>query len=130
MSATWLGERVAAPDLKRLTSDAIQNKVAGPWGPNATFRFPARGGTGAIWIAVADTLEKNRTSFGEHATVTKVDADAKRVYLKDGTANKRKKSTIQTKSCRNHCQIWLFSLHHGCRLSSRVHERYQAPRDI
>ncbi|OAA47190.1 UDP-galactopyranose mutase [Beauveria brongniartii RCEF 3172] len=85
MNATWLGERVAAPDLKLLTSNAVQNKVAGPWGPNATFRFPARGGTGGIWIAVADTLEKSRTSFGEHATVTKVDADAKRVHLKDGT---------------------------------------------
>ncbi|KAM3523743.1 hypothetical protein NHJ13051_004931 [Beauveria bassiana] len=83
MNATWLGERVAAPDLKLLTSNAVQNKVAGPWGPNATFCFPARGGTGGIWIAVADTLEKSRTSFGEHATVTKVDADAKRVHLKD-----------------------------------------------
>lgn len=86
MNATWLGERVAAPDLKLLTSNAVQNKVAGPWGPNATFRFPAQGGTGGIWIAVADTLEKSRTNFGEHATVIKVDADAKRVHLKVGTS--------------------------------------------
>lgn len=61
--------------------------MAGPWGANATFRFPARGGTGGIWIAVANTLEKNKTSFGEHATVSKVDADAKKVYLKDGQSN-------------------------------------------
>lgn len=84
MNATWLGERVADPNLKSLTSDAVRNKVAGLWGPNATFRFPARGGTGGIWIALAKTLEQTRTKFGENATVTKVDADAKAVHLKDG----------------------------------------------
>lgn len=84
MNATWLGERVAAPNVKLLTKNAILNKVAGTWGPNATFRFPAQGGTGGIWIAVAQTLEKEKTYFGAHATVTKVDADAKKVHLKDG----------------------------------------------
>ncbi|KAG8404823.1 hypothetical protein J3459_016637 [Metarhizium acridum] len=88
MNATWLGERVAAPNVKLLTSNAVLNKVAGPWGPNATFRFPARGGTGGIWIAVANTLDKKKTIFGEHATVTRVDAHAKNVYLKDGTVVK------------------------------------------
>lgn len=84
MNATWLGERVAAPNLKLLTKNVLLNKVAGTWGPNATFRFPAQGGTGGIWIAVANTLKKENTSFGEQSTVTKVDADAKKVYLKDG----------------------------------------------
>lgn len=94
MNATWLGERVAAPNVKLLTSNAVLNKVAGPWGPNATFRFPARGGTGGIWIAVANTLDKHRTSFGQHATVTKVDADAKKVYLKDGESKVNPQSKI------------------------------------
>lgn len=85
MNANWLGERVAAPDLKLLTSNTLQKKVAGPWGPNATFKFPARGGTGGIWVAMADTLDKAKTQFGEHATVTKVDADAKKVHFKDGS---------------------------------------------
>jgi hypothetical protein len=84
MNATWLGERVAAPDVKLLTKNVILDKVAGTWGPNATFRFPAEGGTGGIWIAVASTLEKGKTYFGAHGTVTKVDAGAKKVYLKDG----------------------------------------------
>ncbi|OAR01725.1 hypothetical protein LLEC1_02844 [Akanthomyces lecanii] len=88
MNATWLGERVAAPNFKSLTSDVVRNKVAGPWGPNATFRFPARGGTGGIRIAPAKTLEQKKTKFGDHATVTKVNADTTSVHLKDGTVIK------------------------------------------
>ena len=84
MNATWLGERVAAPNVKMLTKNVVLNKVAGTWGPNATFRFPAKGGTGGIWIAVASTLEKEKTDFGAHATVTRLDAEAKKVHLKDG----------------------------------------------
>lgn len=84
MNATWLGERVAAPNLKQITKNVVLNKVAGSWGPNNTFRFPARNGTGGIWIAVAETLDEDKTNFGAHATVTNVDADGKKVYLKDG----------------------------------------------
>lgn len=84
MNATWLGERVAAPDVKLLMRNVILNKVAGSWGPNATFRFPANGGTGGIWIAVAKTLPSDKTRFGNDGAVTKVDADAKKVHLKDG----------------------------------------------
>lgn len=60
------------------------NKSAGNWGPNATFRFPARDGTGGIWIAVAKTLPKEKTLFGKQGEVTKVDADKKVVTLKSG----------------------------------------------
>ncbi|KAI4730326.1 FAD/NAD(P)-binding domain-containing protein [Aureobasidium sp. EXF-10728] len=88
MQCQWLGERVAAPDLKTVTKNVILNKTAGNWGPNATFRFPAEGGTGGIWIAVANTLPKEKTKYGDHATVTKVDADAHTVSLKDGTTIK------------------------------------------
>lgn len=84
MNATWVGERVATPNVKLLTRNVILDKVAGNWGPNATFRFPAEGGTGGIWIAVAKTLEERKKRFGAHGTVTKVDAEAKKVHLKDG----------------------------------------------
>ncbi len=85
MQCAWLGERVAAPDLKTVTKNVILQKTAGNWGPNATFRFPARDGTGGIWIAVAETLPRERTRFGAHGEVSKIDADAKMVILKDGT---------------------------------------------
>lgn len=84
MNATWVGERVAAPDVKLLIRNVVLDKVAGNWGPNATFRFPAEGGTGGIWIAVANTLEQKKTRFGAHGTVTKIDAKAKKAHLKDG----------------------------------------------
>lgn len=85
MQCEWLGERVAAPDIKTVTKNVILNKVAGGWGPNATFRFPARDGTGGIWIAVADTIPKEKKRFGKHGEVTKVDAEKKTVSLADGT---------------------------------------------
>ncbi|KAF1816315.1 UDP-galactopyranose mutase [Eremomyces bilateralis CBS 781.70] len=91
MQCAWLGERVAAPDLKSVTKNVILQKTAGNWGPNATFRFPARGGTGGIWIAVADTLPKEKTRFGAHGVVDKVDADNKKVTLQDGTTVKYQK---------------------------------------
>lgn len=87
MNATWLGERVAAPNVKLLTKNVVLNKVAGTWGPNNTFRFPARDGTGGIWIAVAKTLDEKKTKFGAHATVTRVDANENKVYLKDGESS-------------------------------------------
>lgn len=43
MSATWLGERVARPRTGEAGARARPS-----WGPNATFRYPASGGTGAI----------------------------------------------------------------------------------
>jgi protoporphyrinogen oxidase len=85
MQCQWLGERVAAPDLKTVTKNVILAKAAGGWGPNATFRFPAHGGTGGIWIAVASTLPKEKTRFGASGKVDKVDADKKEVSLADGS---------------------------------------------
>ncbi|KAI9189739.1 hypothetical protein H9P43_001172 [Blastocladiella emersonii ATCC 22665] len=82
MQCEWLGERVASPDLKLVVSNVVQNKVAGNWGPNATFKFPAHGGTGGIWKAVANTIPQNKFRFNSH--VVKVDAAKKLVTLKDG----------------------------------------------
>ena len=85
MQAEWLGERVAAPDVKNVMKNVILNKVAGNWGPNNMFRFPARDGTGGIWIAVSETLPKANKRYGKQGEVTKVDAAKKVVTLADGT---------------------------------------------
>ncbi|KAK5743528.1 hypothetical protein LTR17_002703 [Elasticomyces elasticus] len=85
MQCQWLGERVAAPNLKLVTKNVVLNKTAGNWGPNATFRFPAHGGTGNIWIKVAETLPKENTRFGDHGRVQLIDGEGKRVLLGDGT---------------------------------------------
>ena len=88
MQCSWLGERVAAPNLKALVNNVILDKVAGNWGPNATFRFPARDGTGGIWKAVADTLPDSKKRFGKSGSVTTVDAAGHKVTLEDGTTIK------------------------------------------
>ena len=91
MQCQWLGERVAAPDIKTVTKNVILQKTAGNWGPNATFRFPAHGGTGAIWIAVAKTIPKDKTIFGKHGTVKSVNAEDKIVTFEDGKTIKYEK---------------------------------------
>ena len=84
MQCAWLGEREAAPNLRTEMNNVILQKADGNWGPNSTFRFPARGGTGGIWIAVANTLPKQKTRFGIHGKVLKVNADGKFVIMSDG----------------------------------------------
>ena len=83
MQCEWLGERVAAPSLKLVVSNVLNKKVAGNWGPNATFRFPARDGTGGIWKAVAKTLPQERFQFD--TKVEKIDASNKVAHLSDGS---------------------------------------------
>ncbi|KAF8458541.1 hypothetical protein BDZ91DRAFT_495204 [Kalaharituber pfeilii] len=85
MQCEWLGERVAAPDLKTVTKNIILGKPEGNWGPNATFRFPARGGTGGIWSAVAKTLPEKNMRYGDRGTAELIDTANKAVTLKDGT---------------------------------------------
>jgi protoporphyrinogen oxidase len=91
MQCSWLGERVAAPNLKLAMKNTILQKTAGNWGPNATFRFPAHGGTGNIWIEVAKTLPSKKTRFGENGRVQLVDSDGHRALLADGTTVNYKK---------------------------------------
>jgi len=60
MQCEWLGERVATVDITRAISNVIHNKEDAGWGPNAVFRFPKRGGTGAIWKGVARLLPADK----------------------------------------------------------------------
>ena len=91
MQCGWLGERVAAPDVKTVVRNVVMGKTAGGWGPNATFRFPARGGTGNIFKSIAATLPAGKLRLGERGEVVSLDAAAKTVTTKDGTKVKYKK---------------------------------------
>jgi protoporphyrinogen oxidase len=83
MGTGWLGERVAAPDLERVQRNVRENRDDPGWGPNATFRFPARGGTGAIWRGAAAALPNGRIRYG--TPVTAVDFDKRSVSLANGS---------------------------------------------
>ena len=59
----WMGERVATVDVDRVLRNVELRRDDVGWGPNSTFRFPLRGGTGAIWKAVSRRLPAERLHF-------------------------------------------------------------------
>ncbi|HSM52468.1 MAG TPA: NAD(P)-binding protein [Thermoanaerobaculia bacterium] len=79
---SWVGERVALPDLDRLRRQIAAGEDDADWGPNRTFRFPARGGTGAIWSAVAGLLPPERLRF--RAAAERIDPAARTLRLASG----------------------------------------------
>jgi protoporphyrinogen oxidase len=56
MAVNWIAERVPRPDLARVIANLLDERDDGDWGPNATFRYPRAGGTGAFWRRVADAV--------------------------------------------------------------------------
>ena len=59
-----------------------QGKDDASWGPNNTFRFPLRGGTGTIWKNLYEQIDQSKFRF--NAKVVAVDADKKVLTLADG----------------------------------------------
>ncbi len=80
--ATWVGERVAVTDLGRVLHNLVYARDDVSWGPNSTFQFPKRGGTGAIWQACAERLPPERMHLS--TTVTSIDLDARCLQTADG----------------------------------------------
>lgn len=85
MDYNWIGERVAVTDMERVIDNVLHKKDDLSWGPNNTFRFPERGGTGAIWERVADLVGRDRITLQK--TVVSVDPTAKTVHFSDGTSD-------------------------------------------
>ncbi len=65
MSYSWIGERVATVNLEKVLENLLLEKDEARWGPNEHFRFPLRGGTGAVWRAVAGMLPAGVVRYGE-----------------------------------------------------------------
>jgi protoporphyrinogen oxidase len=82
LGAGWVGERVALPDIERIRQNIAASRDDVSWGPNRRFRFPARGGTGAIWSGVARLVPDERIAYGQR--VTSVDLASHVVHLGDG----------------------------------------------
>ncbi|NCC25772.1 MAG: hypothetical protein EOM25_11365 [Deltaproteobacteria bacterium] len=81
MSFSWIGERVSVVDLKKVLENLILEREDESWGPNNSFRFPLRGGTGDIFVRLAARL-------GEHlrlnAEVVAVDMSNRTLTLASG----------------------------------------------
>jgi len=94
MQCSWLSGRVATANVAKVVENVLRNKNESNWGPNAVFRFPQYGGTGAIWTKVAKLLPAEKQKYGNMAE--SFDAEAKIVTFTDGSKIKYDKllSTI------------------------------------
>ncbi len=78
----WVGERVAIPDLETVRRAVTMRRDEVNWGPNRRYRYPLRGGTGAIWRALAAQLPADRVRTG--ARVVAIDLERRTVVRADG----------------------------------------------
>lgn len=85
MSATWVGDRVAPTDLRNVLKNLVYQTDDRAWGPNNTFRFPKRGGTGAIWKACAAWLPGKRQAY--NSAVTSINLQKRTVVFSDGSTS-------------------------------------------
>jgi protoporphyrinogen oxidase len=84
MSKTWIAERVAAIDFKRLLENVLYQRDDVAWGPNSKFKFPLYGGTGEIYRRIAAYFTKKITTGKKLA---EVDLEKRRVSFADGTGD-------------------------------------------
>jgi len=85
LSWSWTGDRVATVDLPRVIGNMARHADDVSWGPNNQFRFPLRGGTGAIWRALASRLGRRHASRMRYgARVARIDTRSSRVTLDTG----------------------------------------------
>lgn len=82
MAFQWIGERVSVVDLERVTKNIILGKDDLSWGPNNMFRFPLRGGTGAIWQAVGDIVGRDTVTL--ETSVVAIDPTTRTAQLSSG----------------------------------------------
>jgi len=81
MQFNWIGERVSVVDLKKVLKNIILEKDDVAWGPNNTFKFPLKGGTGEIFRRMAGLLG-DKIQYGQ--SVTSIDAKTKTVTTGKG----------------------------------------------
>lgn len=79
----WIGERVSVVDLNRVLENVVMERDDVSWGPNNKFRFPRKGGTGAIWHSVGKMVGLEKTKL--NSTVIAINASKKEVVLQDGS---------------------------------------------
>ena len=78
----WMKERVSTVDMGRVLRNLVLRKDDVTWGPNATFRFPLRGGTGAIWSNLLKGLPQDHIKL-RHRLAT-VNAAGRSIMLQNG----------------------------------------------
>jgi protoporphyrinogen oxidase len=81
MNYGWIGERVSVVDVAEILRNVVLGEDHASWGPNNTFKYPLRGGTGFLY----ESLRKHVEDHLEMETaVARIDNDAKIVHTTDG----------------------------------------------
>jgi protoporphyrinogen oxidase len=84
MAKSWMAERVAVVDFKRLLENVLYERDDAGWGPNSKFRFPLHGGTGEIYRNMAKRFpEKVKTG----KELVALDAERRQVSFADGSGD-------------------------------------------
>jgi len=81
MDKQWIAERVAVVDLETTLRSVIFDEPEMPWGPNSTFKFPLRGGTGGLYERFLPYVER-RLSL--ESAVAEIDPVRKNIRLENG----------------------------------------------
>ena len=81
MNYVWIGERVAVVDVEDLLRTVLFEKPETQWGPNSTFKYPLRGGTGFLYEGMRKYVEPH---LELKTAVASVDPVEKVVHTTDG----------------------------------------------
>jgi len=82
MNFEWIGERVATVDVRRIIKNILTQKDDVSWGPNNTFTFPHKEGTGFIWKSIAEKIGMDY--FKLNCTVRSINTKTKTVLTANG----------------------------------------------
>jgi protoporphyrinogen oxidase len=84
MSKSWIADRVAVVDFKRLLENVLYERDDVGWGPNSKFKFPLHGGTGEIYRRIAAHFpDKIKTE----KKLAEIDAARRRISFTDGSGD-------------------------------------------
>jgi len=86
MGYQWIGDRVPTIDLQRILRNIEQGLDDVSWGPNHTFQFPKKGGTGAIWKKLAERIAPEKIKL--NTTLVQLDTANRIAVFDDGTREK------------------------------------------
>jgi UDP-galactopyranose mutase len=81
MNYIWIGERVSVVDADSILRNVILREDNVSWGPNNTFKYPLRGGTGFLYDGLRTYVEDH---LELETPVASVDPVAKEVRTTDG----------------------------------------------
>ena len=82
MAWSWVGERVATVDIKRVMRNYVYQQDDIAWGPNSRFRFPKYGATGGIWREMAARLPGDQMALSKE--VSEIRVNDREIRFTDG----------------------------------------------